>query len=387
MLTQSSFDAKVDYTFRKMAYHHPFYIHSLSNIPIIQEDKINPDAFASWDGKKIRIYSPIADTLEDAEFAGLIEHEHDHCLGLHLERMGSRNIRLWNIACDYKINGDISRGPVHDIRMPEWTLFDPKFSNAPEMDCEEIYSLLENTPKGKKIIEDYDKGKQSTVDGKPYEGEFEEIQDIPQAIEQAQDILRQTLMQFGDSGANLPIAVQEILKPTVNWRMHLRKFLTSFSKGYSYEHGDRHYPTVFLPDFVDVESTLEIGVALDMSGSIKDIHRAKFLGEVQAIASKFPQVKMRVYTFDVDSYFIGEVSSVSDVNSAFRNLVGGGGTSFVSVIDRASRDRVSGLIVFTDTHGTFPKHKPRYPILWLDVAPKKDKKPPPWGKVVPCEAV
>ena len=387
MLEPKAFDALVDYAFRKIAYHHPFFVHYLSQTPIVQEDNQSPEAFASWNGKQIKIYYPICDLCPKEEIAGLILHEEKHGLYLHLERMGDRNPRLWNVACDYKINGEIASDGLSDIRMPEFTLFHPRFSNAPDMDCEEIYSLLEDTPKGKKIMEEYEKGVQSKVDGKPYEGEFEKIEDIPAAIEQAQDMLRQSLMMFGEESAGIPIVVQNILRPTVNWRAHLRKFMTSFSRDYNYSYGDKHYQHVFLPDFTDTESTLEIAVALDMSGSIKAEHRARFLGEMRSIGEKFPQMKMRIYTFDVDSYFIGEAGSVTEINANFQNLIGGGGTSFVSVIDRCSKDKVQGLIVFTDMYGIFPKKKPRFPVLWLDIAPKKDKKSPPWGKVVPCELI
>ena len=62
-----------------------------------------------------------------------IAHETMHCAALHHTRRGGRNLRRWNIACDYPLLVEAG------FELPEGMLIDPAYAG---MSAEDIYARL-----------------------------------------------------------------------------------------------------------------------------------------------------------------------------------------------------------------------------------------------------
>lgn len=85
-------------------------------------------------------YNPkFLDTLTPAQTIGVIAHEASHCACKHPFRRGDRSQRLWNIACDYRINSDLLSA---NFELPPGGLFDTK-KRFIGMTAEEIYHVLD----------------------------------------------------------------------------------------------------------------------------------------------------------------------------------------------------------------------------------------------------
>lgn len=122
-----------------------------------------------------------------------------------------------------------------------------------------------------------------------------------------------------------------------------------------------------------------VTVALDLSGSISAADAGAMFSETRGILAVY-RCPIRVLTFDVE---VHEDQDICDVG-ALRPR-GGGGTSFVPLMDRLEADvnsgwRTAGLIVFTDLYGTYPDEAPSFPVLFVDVDGSFGE--PPFGDVI-----
>ncbi len=88
------------------------------------------------DGVSIRFNPDFVTGLSRAVLRTAIAHETMHCAALHHTRRGNRDLRRWNIACDYAINPLLAEA---GFEMPEGVLLDPAYAG---MSAEEIYDKL-----------------------------------------------------------------------------------------------------------------------------------------------------------------------------------------------------------------------------------------------------
>ena len=103
----------------------------------IVEDKTKPTM--ATDGRKIYYNPEFVKSLLVEEIQGVLFHEGCHVIFEHHLRIGKRNHKLWNIACDYVINGYIV--DVLKMSLPEGGLYDPRFKG---MSAEKVYAILDD---------------------------------------------------------------------------------------------------------------------------------------------------------------------------------------------------------------------------------------------------
>jgi predicted metal-dependent peptidase len=117
-----------------------FFASLMMKRKFIINDKIKT---ARTDGNVVEYASKFLDAMTIPEIITVICHELMHItLGHHLRR-GNRDIRLWNIACDYAVNIIL-----HDagMKIPECGLLDRKYRS---MSAEAIYNILLDEEKQK----------------------------------------------------------------------------------------------------------------------------------------------------------------------------------------------------------------------------------------------
>ena len=171
--------------------------------------------------------------------------------------------------------------------------------------------------------------------------------------------------------------IDHLLQPQLPWRMLLARYMTALARDdYSYSRPSRREGDFIMPSLRS--QSLDLVVAVDTSGSIKDGEMEEFIDEIDALKG---QVHARVTLLLCDAKLCDGAPWLFEPWEQFRRpegVKGGGGTSFTPVFDwveQAGR-RPDLLVYFTDADGAFPKVEPPYPVIWL----VKGKSKVPWGE-------
>ncbi len=112
---------------------HPFFGSLIMKLKFSAMKRLSTMA---TDGVNLFYGEKFVDKLTLAEFTGVLAHEVLHCANNHMGRREGRDMKLWNIACDYAINPLLLSCK---FELPKPYLHDTRFNN---MAAEQIYSVL-----------------------------------------------------------------------------------------------------------------------------------------------------------------------------------------------------------------------------------------------------
>ena len=281
---------------------------------------------AATDGRNTYYGRKFVDSLPDNELKGLILHENLHKAFRHTtvwKHLYKQNKQAANMACDYVINlklvdQDNGRGW---IRMPKGGLVDTKYRG---MDAKQIFDLLED--------EDGDgegEGGEGGKDGKggrPVLSESER-----QAIK---DEFKEALLSAAQaSGAgNLPGGLKRLLKdltePKIDWREFIRQQIQSTVKNdYTYAIPSRkNFQNGFALPSMLKQTSIDVCIGVDTSGSITDEMARDFFTEVKAIMDTFEDHKIHLWCWDTSVHNPQEFTSHGSDDIMDYELAGFGGT-------------------------------------------------------------
>jgi predicted metal-dependent peptidase len=370
-------------------------------------------------------YNPeYIDGLSLAQTQFMLAHEALHCALSHFARREHRIKHRWDLACDFAINPLLVE---EGLTPPPDAVIVDQYKG---MTAEEIYPLIEENDETETLDqhvydstsegggtggatrapprpdnEEAGEGKRGDVDhsaaggqaAKQEEsgsGEAERERDSA-AADQPSPLTpdeRETLsiqwqqrmagaaqqaMQAGKFGGTLARMIDHLLQPQIPWRMMLARFLSSLARDdFSYMRPSRREGEAILPSLRSAQ--LDLAVAVDTSGSIKDDEIDEFLSEIDAIKG---QIRARITFLPCDASLPDEAPWVFEPWEAFEmpaKVHGGGGTDFRPVFEWLDRNDVAPdlLVYFTDALGPFPAAPPPFPVLWF----VKGKEPVPWGE-------
>jgi predicted metal-dependent peptidase len=216
-------------------------------------------------------------------------------------------------------------------------------------------------------------------------GMWEDVKDDLIAKEFAKDIIRKAKELCGKNYGNIPGEVIEQIdallkteKPIVPWGKVLRMFCASCAESileYTMKRISKRFGSRPGTRKGDV---LDLGVAVDTSGSISDEQLKVFFNEIKWIWKN--GAKITVYEADC------QICAEYKFNGKFTGKVHGrGGTDLEPVLKKVE-GKHDALIYFTDFYA--PKIDKRYkiPILWvLTTELQKKDFPYQWGKCVKIE--
>lgn len=292
----------------------------------------------------------------------IMAHETFHCAGGHIFRLGGRNRKLWNVACDYATNALLHE---NGFALPEGILYDKKYDG---MTAEKIYSQLEQEYGGGE-----GKGWGDSTDlqdpEKNENGEKEEV-DTREMQEEWKEAVSSSARQArarGQMPSGLEEHIDAILFPKVDWQTILYRYL-QIAKGQndycSYPFNRRHiYREIYLPSMQG--ETIELICAVDSSGSISTEDLIRYFSELRGIASIFGTYKIHFLCSDADIHSHIVVEDDSDMP---KMAVGRGGTDFRPVFKYIKdNDELQGLpvVYFTDLDGYFPDKWDGDGVFWL----------------------
>jgi predicted metal-dependent peptidase len=355
------------------------------------------------DGVSLLWNPEFVETLNAATLAGTLAHEVMHpALHHHLRRSG-RDLKRWNIACDYAINPLLVDA---GLSLPEGVLIENRFRG---MSAEQIYNLLEseedsdpNSDNDQQSTASEDSngssaGNESSDSSAPEtDGGIGQVLDAPLesddspaeqehareweiAVKQAMTVAQQA----GKMPAGLNRTMEGVAEAAVNWRELLRRLWSETTAAdYSWMRPNRRHlwNGLYLPGVVK-EGVGEIVIAVDCSGSISA--RQLWLFEAEARSVLEGQRPERVYVLYFDAV-VQKVETYEAGQPISLNPVGGGGTEFgpcfVWVEERGIIPQT--MVFLTDLYGSFPSSTPPYPVLWASTG----RRQAPFGEVIPMQA-
>jgi len=339
------------------------------------------EAEANWcqstwsNGKSLYYNRDYIDSLDVEQTQFAVSREALHCALLHFYRRGNREQKLWLNACDFAVNSLLIE---EGLKAAPDTMYLPEFNG---MTAEEIYPLLQDNelqqPLPQDEGDDDDSGPQH-----PQQQEAENLSqnDMEMLAMQWRHRLAsaaQQAQQAGKLSAELARLVDFFLQPKLPWRSLLAQHLSPTARNdYSYTRPSirRGDPAVF-PGLHSEE--IDLVVAVDTSGSIRESEIGQFFSEINAIKG---QVRARIALLCCDADIDEESPVFFEAWDEFKfegRVKGGGGTDFRPVfrwIDQQDM-KPDTLVYFTDACGEFPEREPPYPTVWL----VKGKEKVPFG--------
>src|SRR3984893_7809833 len=324
-------------------------------------------------------YNPeFVETLNTAELAGVLTHEVMHPALQHHTRRGDRDLKRWNMACDYAINPLLLDA---GLTLPKDVLIDHRFRG---MSAERIYNLIDeqqgqdgsNSEEENQDDSSSDKegGKQPgnpSEDGEPTtptppvgfgqvlatpepEGDgdpvAEQAREWKIAVEQAENVAKLA----GKLPAGVTCSLEQSEPAGVDWRELLRRaWSETIPSDYSWMPPNRRHiwAGLYLPG-VRCEGAWEIAIAVDCSGSINARQLGLFEAEIRSILEGQRPSRVHVLYFDTEVH-------KTEVYQAGQPIVltpiAGGGTNFAPCFQWLDERGIvpQTLVFLTDMFGTF----------------------------------
>ena len=300
------------------------------------------------DGRYFHYSRRFVDELNDEQLVFGMGHEGLHCVYDHMDkkRLGNRDPRLWNIANDYVINNDLVEAQIGEKITLVEICYDWKYRGKIS---EEIYDdLFKQAEKEGRVInmdtfddhlyrdEDGDDEGAGGEGSEGNDGSKGPVRYTKAEKDQIKQEFRNAVIQAAKvAGAgNTPAGVRRLLKdllnPQLDWRELLAMQIQSVIKSnYTYLRPSRKGLDAgfYLPG-MDRETTIDVAICIDMSGSITDEMGTDFLSEVKGIMDQYTDYKIHLWCFDTQIY--NPITITADTSNDFLTyeLAGGGGTDF-----------------------------------------------------------
>ena len=306
-------------------------------------------------GISIRYNPTFIQNQSVAQLAGLIAHECWHMAFQHAPRRGSRDPIIWNVAGDYVINNMLVKG---GFQIPPEGLLDDKYDESWSTD--KVYEdLIEMgaEPNPSTFMRDL-LDEDGAEDGVKLDSEVTNV--IVRARTQAQISDKDSI---GDIPGEILRIIDELLDPKLPWPIILNKFLDQrVQEEYSWARRNRRFQSTYLPSMHSY-GLGHLTFAIDTSGSIGEKELQSMLSEIKGIRDVFNPEKMTIIDCDSQIHGVHEVTQNTDIMSL--KFHGGGGTSFLPVLEYVTEHPTQALVYFTDLYGESDLEKVDYPILWI----------------------
>ena len=281
-------------------------------------------------------------TVKKLEF--LFAHEILHCVFDHFGRVGSRDRQLANIAQDFAVNQILVDERIGEKITEVKICYDSKYRGmAWEEIYDDLYEKAEKIPMdqlmkqlGELLDEHIKEG-----DGQGGEGDGdkegkgrpglskEEAQRIKDEIKEAM-VQSAAAAGAGKTPAGIMRMIKDMTEPKINWRDLVRQEIQSIIRNdYSFSRPNRKswHSGAVLPGLKEA-TTIDVAIAIDMSGSIGTEDATVFLSEVKGIMDQYEDFKVNIWCFDTEIYNHQEISHDNSEDLLDYEPQGGGGTDF-----------------------------------------------------------
>lgn len=337
---------------------------------------------ACTDGVEFRWNPKWFMALPEATRKTVLIHELWHIGRLHMHRRGARDPKIWNYACDIRINNDLETDK-YSFDGAENCWKDKSFGDMPEEDIYDI--LIKKAPPNSspwtlngKDPGDFGPPGQNDAPGDP--------SSAAKAAQVLNNVVRavQAATIAGQAG-NLPGAINKIIKAhltrVVPWEQHLYRWMSDqLESDYTWARPNRRFQDIYLPSqFIDGGRLEQLNYYLDVSGSISNRDVLRFNSEVKYVKETYQPAKMRLVQFDTQIQGVRDIEEDDDFS--YLEVKRGGGTCLRCVREHINNDQPTAAIIFSDLD-VAPMLPPdmQIPILWVYIG--KRGQIPNYGTVI-----
>ena len=213
----------------------------------------------------------------------------------------------------------------------QYTTICSKFKNAKKIDIEQLGEMLdEHFEWGEGPGSDKD----GNEDGDGAKGKGKSISEAEK--QKIKDEIKEAIMAAaqsagaGNTPGEITRMIKELTEPKMNWRQLLRQQIQSLIKNdYTFSRPSRkgQMTGAILPG-MNFDETIDLSIALDMSGSIGDSQAQEFLSEVQGIMEEYQDYNIKIWCFDTKVYNEQDFTANCGEEISDYRILGGGGTDF-----------------------------------------------------------
>ena len=305
-------------------------------------------------------------TPKEAEFG--FAHEVLHNVFDHMGRRDHRDPTLSNIAADYAANQILKDEHIGVVPNFIKIFQDDKYRG---LSYEEIYAIIEEkaikidlSTLGELLDDHLDGNDEGSGEGGDKGGE--EVNGSgkgrPRLTEEEKRQIREEMKEAvlaaaqsagaGRVPAGIRRMISDFTEPKMDWRQILRMNIQSiFKSNFSFARPNRksQHCGAILPGMMN-EETIDISVAIDMSGSISDDMAKDFISEVKGIMDEYKDFKLDLWCFDTQVYNYERFTPDAADDILSYEVKGGGGTDFDANYEFMKNEDIvpKKFIMFTD---------------------------------------
>lgn len=307
-------------------------------------------------------------------------HEWLHVFNNHVDRVGTRDPKVWNVAADMYVNHTVV-SVLSDTNDP-WTIPSdavPWEAWAEGLTVEAIYDkLIEN-----KADLPTSFNKDLVPPKSPFANESEKEEWL---VKFRDDLAQAVLMQTELSGKPLPESIRsriaKVLKNPIPWeRLLLGKVLDAMGQDVPTWARPRRrlLPQLIVPSYRALKER-RLVIAVDVSASVTEVLIRKFISSVTGAAMRAQETHVIVFDAKVREHFV--TRSPQKILSEVKFLTGSHDhTSVKGVFKLVDEIDPSGVVVLTDGYVSLPEKS--YPeTIW--VIPENGRSQS-WGKTFVME--
>jgi predicted metal-dependent peptidase len=296
---------------------------------------------AATNGRDFMYNKDFVTKLSVKKLEFLFAHEICHAVFDHFGRLGSRDPRLANIAQDYAVNQILVDERIGDkitevdicydskFRGMAWEeIYDELFGKLEKMSMEDLLKQLGDMLDEHIKEEDAPGAGKDDKEGKPTLTKAE-AEAIRQEIKEAM-IQSAAAAGAGKTPAGIQRMIKNMTEPKVDWRQLVQQEIQSIVRNdYSFTRVNRKsmHSGAILPGMKEA-TTIDVAIAIDMSGSIGEEDASVFLGEIKGIMDQYEDFKINLWCFDTDIYNHKAVTHDNAHDLEEYQPMGGGGTDF-----------------------------------------------------------
>jgi len=328
---------------------HPFFGNMATRLRILAADDWCPTA--AVDGRNLYFNTQFFNKMNNKEIEFVIAHEILHCVFDHLGRRDGRDPKLYNIAADYIVNNLLVRDRIgekpsfidcfQDFKYDGWTseeVYDDIYEQAKQNGKEFLEQLgemldehldAENDSEGTSDAGESKDSKGNNVSKNKPKYSKEEMKKIKDEIKESMISAAQAA-GAGNTPKEVARMIKDLTEPKMNWREILRQQIQSTIRNdYTFSRPSRKgwHTGAVLPG-MNFDETIDLCVAIDMSGSISNKQGQDFLGEVKGIMDEYKDYKIKIWCFDTAVYNEDDFSADDGRELTDYEVIGGGGTDF-----------------------------------------------------------
>ncbi len=318
----------------------PFFGNMATRMKLIDASDWCPTA--ATNGRDFFYNKKFVEKLSVKKLEFLFGHEICHAVFDHFGRVGSRDRNLSNIAQDFAVNQILVDERIGDKITEVKICYDPKYRGmAWEEIYDDLYEKAEKIPMeqllqqlGEVLDEHIKEGDGSGNGDKDGKGDRptiskEDAQKIKDEIKEAM-IQSAAAAGAGKTPAGIMRMIKSLTEPKMNWREIIRQQIQSIVRNdYSFQRPNRksQHTGAVLPGMIP-DTTIDVAIALDMSGSIGQEDATVFLSEVKGIMDQYEDFNIQLWCFDTDVYNHVKIGHDNSDELLSYEPQGGGGTTF-----------------------------------------------------------